>query len=129
MEGMAFNPLGVRMKVKGDNRRRGEERRGEERLPDWDLGFDHAVHLCQAVLPFEYVIDVLEVVCAPGVGSAMDVLYNCMPFRSNLENKEIKCYHSWPCNASKRGKKGDADSKNLPPSLIKCACGLLVSKT
>lgn len=87
MEGMAFNPLGLRMKVKGDNRRRGEERRGEERLPDWDLGLDHAVHLSQAVLPFEYVVDVLEVVCAPGVGSAMDVIHHCMPFRSNLENK------------------------------------------
>jgi hypothetical protein len=58
--------------------RRGEdknERKGEERLPDWDLGLYHAVHLCQAVLPLEYVVDVLAVVCAPGVGSAMNVLH------------------------------------------------------
>jgi hypothetical protein len=88
----------VRSQNEGEGRkRRGEERneeerRGIERLPDWDLGFDHAVHLCQAVLPFEYVVDVFEVACAPGVGSAMDVLHNSMPFRSNLMNKEINCY-------------------------------------
>lgn len=50
----------------------------------WHLRFDDTVHLCEAVLTFQSVVDVSVMTGAPVLQSVVNVLHHCMTNRSNL---------------------------------------------